>query len=141
LVRTHPLVAEVVALDAERPDDVAAWTSRLSRRAFDRVISLDDEAPLCRMASQMKTERLSGAYEKPDGTRAYTTDVAPWFDMGLLSVHGKARADELKVLNTKSHPQIYAEMLGIEMGKPELHLPGAAREHAREFARRRGLGP
>ena len=141
LVRTHPLVGEVVALDASRPDDVDAWTSRLARRAFERVISLDDEAPLCRLASRMKCERLSGAYQRPDGTLAYTDDTAPWFDMGLLSVHGKARADELKVLNQKSHPQILAEMLGIEMGKPELHLPGDARESAREFARRRGLGP
>jgi heptosyltransferase-2 len=141
LVRTHPMVDEVVALDASRPDDVAAFAARLSRRTFDRVISLDDEAPLCRLASKMKCERLSGAYEKPDGTRAYTPDVAAWFDMGLLSVHGKARADELKVQNTQSQPRIYADMLGIEMGKPELHLPGQAREHAREFARRRGIGP
>jgi heptosyltransferase-2 len=141
LVRTHPLVSEVIALDAQRPDDVDAWAARLSRRTFERVISLDDEAPLCKLATRMQTNRLSGAHELPDGTRAYTPDVAEWFDMGLLSVHGKARADELKIANTKSQPRIYADMLGIEMGKPELHLPGDVRATARELARRQGLGP
>src|SRR6187455_2795792 len=104
LVRTHPLVAEVVALE------------RLAGRRWRWVISLDDEEPLCALASSLETARLSGAYLGKDGKRAYTADVAPWFDMGLLSVHGKAEADRLKVANQKSQPAIYAEMLGIEMG-------------------------
>jgi len=119
LVRTHPLVAEVVVPE------------KLPSRSWDWVISLDDEEPLCALASSLRAARLSGAHIGKDGRRAYTPDVAPWFDMGLLSVHGKVEADRLKILNTKSQPQIYAEMLGIEMGKPELHLPEAARAGAR----------
>ena len=133
LVRTHPLLAEVLAL---RPEAEASLTSR----RWERVISLDDEQPLCALASRLETSCLSGAYLRPDGARAYTPDVAPWFDMGLLSVHGKAEADRLKIENRKSQPRIYAEMLGIEMGKPVLALPASSRAGARAFAARHGLG-
>ncbi len=127
LVRTHPRVAEVVALDANSPSILAA-------RQWEWVISLDDEEPLCALASRLSSARLSGAYLRADGKRAYTPDVAAWFDMGLLSVHGKQEADRLKLVNQKSQPQIYAEMLGIEMGKPALALPEAARAGARALA-------
>lgn len=139
LVRTHPLVAEVVPLDPRDPASVAAAERRLAPVRWTRVVSLDDEEPLCALAARLRADRLSGATLDGSGRRVYTPDVAPWFDMGLLSVHGKRRADELKVLNTKSHPQIYAEMLGIPMGKPALHLTPEARAVAAEFARRQGL--
>ena len=133
LVRTHPLVAEVVASGS--PAEAA-----LAARRWQWVVSLDDEPAQCALASSLPAARLSGAHLRPDGSRAYTPDVAAWFDMGLLSVHGKQQADRLKVQNTKSQPRIYAEMLGIEMGKPALHLPESAREGARAFAARNHLG-
>jgi heptosyltransferase-2 len=139
LVRGHPLVAEVVPLDARDPRSVAAAAERLGRTRWTRLISLDDEEPLCALAARLVTERLSGATLDAAGRRVYTPDVAPWFDMGLLSVHGKARADALKVENTRSHARIYADMLGIPLGRPDLRLDAAARERAAQFARRHGL--
>ncbi|MBL8862163.1 MAG: glycosyltransferase family 9 protein [Planctomycetes bacterium] len=139
LVRTHPLVAEVVAVDARDPASIAAAGARLARTRWTRVISLDDERPLCALAAGLDAEQLSGATLDAAGQRVYTPDVAPWFDMGLLSVHGKQRADELKLRNTRSHPAIYADMLGIPLGKPALHLPAEARATADAFARRHGL--
>ncbi len=112
------------------------------QRAFDRVLSFDDERELARIAWRQAGGRagveagvLSGAYEEEDGTLGYTPDTAAWFDMGLLSVHGKERADELKIANRRSHPEIYAEMLGIEMGEPSLSLPAASVAFAAELAR------
>jgi hypothetical protein len=58
---------------------------------------------------------------------------------GLLSVHGKAAADQLKIENQKSHPAIFAEMLGLSMGKPELHLDGGAERFAAAFRTRHKL--
>jgi len=135
LVRTHPLVAEVVELDTRGLD---AARKRLDR-PWQWVISLDDEEPLCALASGLQSARLSGAHHAADGRRVYTPDVAPWFDMGLLSVHGKAEADRRKIVNTKSQPQIYAEMLGIELGKPQLVLPDASRAAARALVAAKGL--
>lgn len=124
LVRTHPLVRSVVALDTSSDASVAEAASALSAVCWERVISLDDEAPVARIASAVASKRLSGAYVGNDGALAYTPDTASWFDMGLLSVHGKAAADLMKIQNRRSHPQIYADMLGIRMGKPALHLSG-----------------
>ena len=122
------------------PEAIERLGEELAGRSFDWVISLDDEESLCRLASQLETRRLSGAYWDDAEERArYTEDVAPWFDMGLLSVHGKEAADRLKVLNQRSHPEIYAAMLGIAMGWPELPLPDAAVELGRDFAERAGL--
>lgn len=124
LVEGHPRVART---HLWRADD-AALEEELRGRRWDRVLSLDDEEPLCRLASALDAGSLSGAYLRDDGERAYTDDVAPWFDMGLLSRRGKEEADRLKVANERSHPAIYADMFGVAMGRPELPVPEAAFE-------------
>jgi heptosyltransferase-2 len=139
LVRTHPLVRTVAALDVASDASVEAASTQLSATCWARVISLDDEASIARIATVVSSKRLSGAYVRNDGTLAYTPDTAPWFDMGLLSVHGKAAADQMKGQNERSHPQIYADMLGLRMGKPALHLPEESRSFARAFAARSEL--
>ena len=135
LVRTHPEIDEVVPVSLRDERAVQALSARWASMRWTRVISLDDEMPACRLASSLQCDVLSGAFVNGAGERAYTPDVAPWFDMGLLSVHGKKRADELKVINQKSHPQIYAEMLGISMGKPRLECPDSSRRFAESFTR------
>lgn len=143
LVEHHRYVSRVVAVDPRERASLAAAEAELARVPFDWIISLDDEAPLCALASALAAAsprgRLSGAHLLPDGRRAYTDDVAPWFDMGLLSRHGKATADRLKIENERTHPALYAAMLGIDEGRPELPLTGAARAHAATFAARHGL--
>lgn len=139
LVRLHPRVDRVVAVDPKKPGDLERCRAELAAFApWSRVLSLDDEEPLCALASELAAPWgapgvLSGAYLDREGQRRYTQDVAPWFDMGLLSVHGKERADALKVANGKSHAAIYAEMFGIEMGEPELPLLPEHEAFARRF--------
>jgi len=144
LVEGHRLVHEVVAVETKDARSLDEARARLAPRGFTRVLSFDDEEPLCRLARQLggdgRDGRLSGAYLDDAGVRRYTPDVGPWFDMGLLSVHGKEEADRRKLANRESHPALFARMLGIEMGEPELGLPRAAREFAQRFAEQRGLG-
>jgi len=139
LLRTHPQVAAVVGVDPNSAAELERARAELCARRWDWVLSFDDEQPLCRLASALPAQRLSGAHLDAAGRRVYTPDVAAWFDMGLLSVHGKARADALKLENRRSHPQIFAEMLGIEIGKPQLLLPEAELARAAEFAREHEL--
>lgn len=141
LVRTHPDVAEIVTIDVRTPASVAAASERLARTRWERVISLDDEEVLCRVVSTLTTRALSGATLDASGQRTYTPDVAAWFDMGLLSHFGKAEADRRKVANTRSQPAIYAEMLGIRMGKPRLVLDAPARAFAERFVARLASAP
>jgi ADP-heptose:LPS heptosyltransferase len=139
LVRLHPLVREVIPLDDLKPAQWEAVHARLSLTTWDRVLSFDDEESLCRLASSVPSKRISGAFLRKSGLRAYTPDVAPWFDMGLLSVHGKAVADRRKLENRRTHPAIFAEMLGIAAGKPKLPREPASERFADGFARRTAL--
>jgi heptosyltransferase-2 len=143
LVRRHPLVAEALPVDPADARALDALGAELETRRFARAISLDDETPLAALAARvahpaLKPGVLCGAYLDA-GERRYTPDSAPWFDMGLISVHGKKRADELKKQNRESQPAIYARMLGIEMGEPELPLGEAELGFARRFAERHAL--
>ncbi len=142
LVRLHPLVDRVELLD---PRDAAAWKElgeKLQGASFERVLSFDDEEAVCRLATWLDAGRgtVSGAFADPDSGRlAYTEDCAPWFEMGLLSVHGKEEADRRKKDNRESHPAIFARMLGVSIGEPELPLPDNNVMSAADFARRMDL--
>ncbi len=139
LVEHHPHVRTVETVDTRDATAMADLAARLGKTTWRRVLSLDDELPLCRLAARVPSETLSGAYADGSGERAYTDDVAPWFDMGLLSRRGKAAADRMKIENRRSHPEIYAAMLGVAMGRPELPLPDAAQRGAAAFADRHRL--
>lgn len=139
LVERHPQIACVVTCDAKSTESVAQANEALCSTTWDWILSLDDEEPLCVLAAGLAHGRLSGAYMTPSGERAYTDDVEPWFGMGLLSRAGKAVADQMKIDNQRSHPEIYADMLEIEAGRPELPLPPEAVADAKAFALQAGL--
>ena len=126
LIEGHPDLHQVHSVDLAAQDDLQRLTRELGPREFDWVLSLDDEQPLCALASGLRARRLSGAYLDSAGAPTYTPDVAPWFDMGLLSAHGKEAADRLKLENRRSHAELHAAMLGISMGRPQIQLPEAS---------------
>jgi len=143
LVRGNARVARVLTVDPRDPAAIAGLGDALADEAFDRVLSFDDEVDLCRLATRLAGgdvhAHVSGAYLDDAGERRYTPDVAPWFDMGLLSAHGKEEADRRKVANRDSHPAIFARMLGVAMGEPELGLEDDAVAFAADFAERTSL--
>ena len=136
LVQHHPGVARVVSADPREPGQWTALAEAWSTERFDWIISLDDEAPICGLASSLASERLSGAFVRAGGELAYSEDVGEWFDMGLLSKHGKVEADRLKLANSRSHAQIFATMFGIAVGEPQLPLTEEARAFGRDFGAR-----
>ncbi len=139
LVERHPLITRVVTCDAKSATSVGQVNADLSATTWDWILSLDDEEPLCVLAAGLTYRRLSGAYMTQSGERAYTDDVEPWFGMGLLSRAGKEVADQMKIDNQRSHPEIYADMLEIEAGRPELPLPREAVTSAEAFAQQKQL--
>lgn len=100
LVRFNPFVERVLTAPGQL------------RRRYAWVLSLDDEQHAVEAACSVGCERLSGALLR-EGRLAYTDDVAPWFDMGLLSRFGKARADGMKVENTTTHAALFSAMLDV----------------------------
>jgi heptosyltransferase-2 len=84
---------------------------------FDLALSLDDEREVLTLLQGLHCADIVGA--RIEGDRVvYCDRSAAWFDMGLLSRHGKTRADELKRLNLREHHAFLGEMLGIDITAP-----------------------
>ncbi len=139
LVDRHRMIHRVVTCDVKSAESMRAAAQELEGVTWDWILSLDDEIPLCELAVALTHRFLSGAFIGQSGTRSYTDDVEPWFGMGLLSRAGKAAADQRKTDNERTHPEIFADMLQIEAGRPELPLPSASVAGAQAFASRHGL--
>jgi heptosyltransferase-2 len=135
-------VTRTVAIDD--PED-APW--RHAR--YDWVISLDDGHEECALASSLRAERLSGGYLGPDGRRLYTSDLEPWFGMGILRpAHrgGLDAANALKKTNTKTVATLLYECLGLPLppGRIRVPLADAHRDAAHRWLSEsgpRGTGP
>ena len=104
---------------------------------FDRVFSLDDEREALEGSARLDAAAVTGALLR-DGTPGYTDDAASWFDMGLLSRFGKARADELKRLNTRGHGEIYCELFSVPSVRPSFHGNPRLERWAMELLHSRG---
>lgn len=114
LLRFNPGVDRILTFEALR---AGVFERELRAERFDWVVSLDDEPDCARWAGEVSAAKVSGAH-LADGVVHYTDDTAPWFEMGLISRLGKAKADELKRLNQESHASIYARMLGVAPASP-----------------------
>jgi ADP-heptose:LPS heptosyltransferase len=90
-------------------------------RSYDLVINLEDEAETAAFAGEIQHGRRFGAYLDGGGAVRYTEDSREWFDMSLISVHGRTRADELKLRNRRTYQDLVFEGLGLDFqGEPYL---------------------
>lgn len=121
------------------PDIDDLWASFAEAQPFryDRVFSLDDEREVLGGVARLDAAAITGALMR-DGKPGYTDDAAGWFDMGLLSRFGKARADELKRLNTRGHGEIYCELFGVPAVRPSFHGNARLERWATDFLRPHG---
>lgn len=116
---------------------------KLKDKIFDLIISLDDDAKACNLASSLNSKKIIGAYTK-DNKKIYTEDSSPWFDMGLISKFGKKKADELKALNKKTYQEILFAILNIndkkyKISEPILNLQKEELKFAKEFAEKNNI--
>lgn len=99
-------------------DDLWTDASQAQGFEFDRIFSLDDEIEVVEAAMGLRSRQMTGAVLDSNGNRTYTADAAEWFDMGLLSRHGKERADQIKKENLRSHGQIFERIFGVGSVRP-----------------------
>lgn len=130
LLEHNPLIDRLTLIDGTG----AAWRADV----YDWVISLDEETAACRLASGLKTHRLSGAYMSADSVPTYTDDTAEWFGMGLLrteSEGGLECANELKRENRRPYATILYESLRLPppVSRPQIFVPPEARRKAQEW--------
>ncbi|MBL7055966.1 glycosyltransferase family 9 protein [Candidatus Woesearchaeota archaeon] len=108
---------------------------------YNLVINFDDEVAACDLASNIKRDKLVGAYVE-HGKRKYTEDSAEWFDMGLISKFGKDKADELKAKNDRTYHDIHFDIFGLKNSmkhQTELFLDESSLKFAESFAKKNNI--
>ena len=68
LVGTHPLVQRVHGVDVADAQQMAALQQVLQQEPWTRIVSLDDEEPLCRLAAALCTARAAIPTMRPSGS-------------------------------------------------------------------------
>lgn len=119
-------------------DEPAAWQDH----RYDLVINLDADYEVCRIIGTVPHGKLIGTYAH-EGKIAYTPDSAMWFDMSLLSRHGKERADLLKIKNRRSYQDMWHEIMGLpgSTARPQFLLDKHDHTLARAFAKSHRIKP
>jgi len=104
---------------------VLQWDERssLAGEHFDLVINLEDDPEIARFLKSISIARLFGAYEDEAGRMSYTEDSKNWFDMSLISVHGREVADELKLRNRLSYQELIFTGLRLQFSSEPYVLP------------------
>ena len=102
-----------------------SWQERdlLRDRTYDLVINLEDSFEVGHFLATVESKRLFGAYVGPEKTLRYTDDSRGWFDLSLISAHGKEAADNLKLQNRRSYQELVFQGLGLRFEGERYMLP------------------
>jgi len=104
------------------------WENRAAalEHEYDLVINLEDDREISEFVRNVRSHRLFGAHLNTSDQVGYTEDSKGWFDLSLVSVHGRQRADELKLLNRRSYQELIFEGLGLRFQGERYVLPRAS---------------
>jgi len=137
VVRTTPLIlrlsGEITWLTAEKNKMLLegvnssircfSWDQReqILGRKYDLIVNLEDTAEVASFVQTVSWAHLRGAYLDPRGCLGYTDDFRDWFDLSIISRHGRQKADELKFRNRKTYQELVFKGLGLDFeGEPYL---------------------
>jgi ADP-heptose:LPS heptosyltransferase len=90
---------------------------------YDLVINLEDTVDVARFVDRVHSSDRFGAYLNRDGTLNYTDNSRAWFDLSLISSHGREKADRLKFLNRKTYQEMIFGGLGLRFAGEAYLLP------------------
>jgi heptosyltransferase-2 len=104
---------------------VLDWDERstLAGEHFDLVINLEDEPEIAQVLQSVRYGRIFGAYEGVACGMSYTPEAGGWFDLSLISVHGRKKADELKFQNRRTYQDLIFSGLGLDFAGECYLLP------------------
>ena len=109
----------------DRPVRCVSWEDRgrIADTAYDLVINLEDDLETSRFLKNLKFKQLFGAYLDRNDKLAYTSDSRDWFDLSLISAHGRQEADRLKLLNRRTYQELIFAGLGLGFSGEPYYLP------------------
>src|SRR5436190_16483180 len=91
--------------------------------SYDLVVSLEDELEIGAFLREVKHRRVFGAFLNGDGTMHYSDDAQGWFDLSLISRHGREEADRLKLKNRFTYQDLIFRGLGLRFSGEKYLLP------------------
>lgn len=102
-----------------------SWEQReLIRGAgFDLAVNLEDDFETAQFLNLLQCKQVFGAYLDSNNVLRYTDDSRAWFDLSLISVHGKEEADRLKLLNRHTYQELIFSGLGLSFQGERYLLP------------------
>ena len=96
---------------------------RLPHVKYDLIINLEDSREVGFYLRTLKFEQLFGAYLDSNDQLHYTDNSKRWFDLSLISTHGRQQADRLKFQNRRTYQELIFEGLGLRFGDESYLLP------------------
>lgn len=102
-----------------------SWERRDSLRgtAYDLAINLEDDLETAQFLRGVRFRQLVGAYADSTDQLRYTDDARGWFDLSLISVYGREKADQLKLQNRKTYQELVFRGLGLDFQGESYLLP------------------
>ena len=92
-----------------------SWEQREQARDtnYDLVINLEDDLETSLFVKTVQYKQIFGAFVNSDNILQYTDDAHRWFDLSLISRHGRGKADHLKLLNRHTYQELIFDGLGF----------------------------
>jgi lipopolysaccharide heptosyltransferase II len=90
---------------------------------YDLAINLEDTLEVALFLKTVRPAEIFGAYVESSGRLCYTDNSKGWFDLSLISSHGRRNADRLKLLNRRTYQELIFAGLGLRFAGDAYLLP------------------
>jgi ADP-heptose:LPS heptosyltransferase len=137
VVRTTPLIAalsgDVTWITADANEILfggisesvrcISWNNREQARDrnYDLLVNLEDTIEVASFVQTVSPAEVRGAYLDSQSQLTYTEQLRDWFDLSVISVHGRERADALKFRNRRTYQDLVFKGVGLKFaGEPYL---------------------
>jgi len=102
-----------------------SWEDRAKTldRSYDLAINLEDTLEVALFAKSVGPREIFGAYADSSNGLNYTPNSKCWFDLSLISSHGRQEADRLKLRNRKTYQELIFRGLGLQFSSDRYLLP------------------
>jgi ADP-heptose:LPS heptosyltransferase len=90
---------------------------------YDLAINLEDTLEVALFLNSVRPAEIFGAYADSSQRLRYTNNSRCWFDLSLISSHGRQEADRLKLLNRQTYQELIFRGLGFDFAGEMYLLP------------------
>ena len=90
---------------------------------YDLAINLEDTLEVALFLKSVRLAEIFGAYADSSQHLRYTNNSRCWFDLSLISSHGRQEADRLKLLNRHTYQELIFRGLGFDFASETYLLP------------------